>query len=73
MVCNRCKSVLKSEFQKEGIEVAQIDLGEVRFADGAEAKKERIREILIQNGFELIADLNETIIVDIKKHLIEAI
>ncbi|NDV44238.1 helix-turn-helix domain-containing protein [Flagellimonas sediminis] len=73
MVCNRCKSVLKSEFQKEGIEVVQIDLGEVRFADGAEAKKERIREILIQNGFELIADLNETIIVDIKKHLIEAV
>lgn len=73
MVCNRCKSVLKSEFQKEGIEVVQIDLGEVRFADGVEAKKERIREILIQNGFELIADLNETIIVDIKKHLIEAV
>lgn len=73
MVCNRCKSVLKSEFQKEGIRVVQIDLGEVQFAEGAEDNKERIREILIQNGFELIADLSETILVDIKKHLIDAV
>lgn len=72
MVCDRCKSVLKNEFQKAGIEVVQIDLGEVQFAEGTENDKERIREILAQNGFELIADVNETIRADIKKHLIKA-
>ena len=73
MVCDRCKSVLKTEFQRAGIVLEQIDLGEILFADGAEDKKGRIREILNQNGFEWIADLNETIIVDIKKYLLEAI
>ncbi|RIV44230.1 helix-turn-helix transcriptional regulator [Flagellimonas pelagia] len=73
MVCDRCKSVLKNDFQKAGIVVEQMDLGEILFADGTEDKKERIREILNQNGFEWIADLNETIIVDIKKYLLEAI
>jgi AraC-type DNA-binding domain-containing proteins len=73
MVCDRCKSVLKNEFQKAGIVVEQMDLGEIQFADNMVNQRERIREILDQNGFEWIADLNESIIADIKKYLIEAI
>ncbi|WP_228236187.1 helix-turn-helix domain-containing protein [Allomuricauda sp. M10] len=73
MVCDRCKSVLKNEFQKAGIVVEQMDLGEIQFANNMANQRERIREILNQNGFEWIANLNESIIADIKKYLIEAI
>lgn len=73
MVCERCKGVLKHEFRNAGIEVVQMDLGEVQFLDGAQNQLERIREILINNGFELIEDLSDTYIVDIKKHLIKAL
>ncbi len=73
MVCERCKGVLKNEFRDVGIEVVQIDLGEVEFKDSAIGQIARIREILTKNGFELIEDIDQTYIVDIKKHLINAL
>lgn len=73
MVCDRCKGVLKQEFRNAGIEVVQMDLGEVQFSDGAQEQMKHIREILVKNGFELIEDVNDSHIVDIKKHLINAV
>ncbi len=73
MVCDRCKGVLKHEFQNAGIDVVHMDLGEVEFKDSAMDQIERIREILTKNGFELITDVNQTYIVDIKKQLINAL
>jgi len=73
MVCDRCKGVLRQEFQNVGIEVVHMDLGEVQFSDGAQKQLERIREILVKNGFELIEGVNESYIADIKKHLINAL
>ncbi|WP_421812992.1 helix-turn-helix domain-containing protein [Flagellimonas sp.] len=73
MVCDRCKGVLRQEFQNAGIEVVHMDLGEVQFSDGAQNQLERIREILVKNGFELIEGVNESYIADIKKHLINAL
>ncbi|MBO0330473.1 helix-turn-helix transcriptional regulator [[Muricauda] lutisoli] len=73
MVCDRCKGVLKQEFRNAGIEVVHMDLGEVQFSDGAQEQIERIREILVKNGFELIEDVNDSYITDIKKHLINAL
>ncbi|MBR9853787.1 MAG: helix-turn-helix transcriptional regulator [Algicola sp.] len=73
MVCDRCKAVLEQEFGKAGIEVVQMDLGEIQFAENAQIQIERIREILTNNGFELIDDLNNSYIAEIKKHLINAL
>lgn len=73
MVCDRCKSVLKSEFQKAGIEVVQIELGEVELREGTKDQMDRIREILILNGFELIENQNDTYIAEIKKNLMTAL
>ena len=73
MVCDRCKAVLKQEFGKAGIEVVQMDLGEIQFADNAQTQMERIREILVKNGFELIEDVNDSYIADIKKYLLNAL
>ena len=50
-----------------------MDLGEVQFSDGAQEQIERIREILVKNGFELIEDVNDSYITDVKKHLINAV
>ncbi|RIV49036.1 AraC family transcriptional regulator [Flagellimonas taeanensis] len=73
MVCDRCKSVLKRELQKAGIEVVQIELGEVELSEGAKGQMELIREILMQNGFELIEDQEDSFIAEIKKNLIIAL
>lgn len=73
MVCDRCKAVLKQEFGKAGIEVVQMDLGVIQFAENAQIQMERIRGILVNNGFELIEDVNDSHIADIKKHLINAL
>lgn len=73
MVCDRCKGVLRQEFRNAGIEVVHMDLGEVQFSDGAQEQMKRIREILVNNGFELIEDVNDSHIADIKKHLINAL
>ena len=73
MVCDRCKAILKQEFGKAGIEVVQLELGEIQFAENALIKMEGIREILVKNGFELIEDLNDSYIADIKKYLLNAL
>lgn len=73
MVCDRCKSVLKSEFLKAGIEMEQIELGEVELKEGATGQMERVREILMRNGFELIEDQEDSFIAQIKKNLIIAL
>ncbi|WP_306026668.1 MULTISPECIES: AraC family transcriptional regulator [unclassified Allomuricauda] len=73
MVCDRCKAVLKQEFGKAEIEVVQMDLGVIQFAENAQIQMERIRGILVNNGFELIEDVNDSHIADIKKHLINAL
>lgn len=73
MVCDRCKSVLKSEFLKAGIEVVQIELGEVELKEGATGQMEHVREILMRNGFELIQDEEDSFIAQIKKNLIIAL
>ncbi len=73
MVCDRCKSVLKRELQKAGIEVVQIELGEVELSEGAKGQMGLIWEILMQNGFELIEDQEDSFIAEIKKNLIIAL
>ncbi|MGX1929379.1 helix-turn-helix domain-containing protein [Flagellimonas sp. 2504JD4-2] len=70
MVCDRCKSVLKSELDKNGFRVVHIALGEVQFEEGSEIEMNRVREILTSNGFELVVDQKEQVITQIKNHLI---
>lgn len=73
MVCDRCKAVLRREFGNAGIEVVQMDLGVIQFAKNAQIQMERIRGILVKNGFEMIEGVNDSHIADIKKHLIKAV
>jgi AraC-like DNA-binding protein len=67
MVCNRCIKVVKEEFEKLNLDVRNIALGEVII--GGDAKTlpiEKIKNVLKENGFELIEDKRAKIIEKIK-------
>jgi AraC-like DNA-binding protein len=74
MVCNRCIKVVKDEFEKLNIKVKNISLGEVETEkEISELPLNKISDILIKNGFELIDDSNSRIIEKIKKEIISVI
>ena len=72
MVCNRCKYVVKTEIEKLGYNVEQIDLGEVDVSglDGKEDFK-KISDKLEEFNFEIIDNTKSKTIEKIKKLLIE--
>lgn len=57
MVCSRCKMVVKSEFEKLGLQPTAVELGEVELNEEISDKQ---KEILLENlqalGFDLIDD-----------------
>lgn len=72
MVCNRCKYVVRSEIEKLGIVVNNIELGEVDVS-GISTKDElaNINKRLKEFGFEIIDDAKSKTIEKIKKLLID--
>ncbi len=74
MVCNRCIKVVKEELTGLKYTVASIELGEVHLREdlgGDDLGK--IRQMLANNGFELIDDRKSQIINRIKTLIIEYI
>ena len=71
MVCNRCIKVVREEFEKLGLVVKNIQLGEVEVLnDEAKLDMKRISEVLVTNGFELLDNKNSRIIEKTKVLLI---
>jgi AraC-like DNA-binding protein len=67
MVCNRCIKVVEEEFRKLGLEIRKISLGEVVVANQlSEETLHKIRNVLEENGFELIEDRKMRTIEQIK-------
>jgi len=67
MVCARCKLIVKSELEKLGVTINNIELGEVEIAESIkEDEKKRIAEKLSSFGFELISDKKSRTIEKIK-------
>ena len=74
MVCNRCIKVVREEFEKLGLVVKNIQLGEVEVVnDEANLDMKRISEVLVTNGFELLDNKNSRIIEKTKVLLINLI
>jgi len=74
MVCNRCIKVIKEEFDKLGIVINKISLGEVETEQPVSSlPMEKIVKILDENGFELIEDKKVKIVERIKNFLIKII
>ncbi len=66
MVCNRCIRVVREELEKLGLRVQRIELGEVEVAGKKPVNAATLRNVLSQNGFELIEDKRVRIIERIK-------
>ena len=74
MVCDRCIKVVKDEFEKINLSIEEIELGKVKVSTLInEEKLNDIRELLIDNGFELIDDKKSKLIDNIKTLIIERI
>ena len=74
MVCNRCIKVVNEELINMGYSVGSIELGEVNLIDNLKEKDiDQIRQVLLDNGFELIDDRKSQIINRIKTIIIEYI
>ena len=71
MVCDRCIRVVREELEKIGLDISHIELGKVELMqDNKDISLEKIRQILSDNGFELIEDRKAKLIESIKNHII---
>lgn len=74
MVCNRCVLVVKQEFEKEGIEPVEVNMGEVNLAEPLnQVQLESLSNRLEDLGFEILDDKNKKLIERIKTILIERV
>lgn len=69
MVCNRCIKVVKEELEMLGLKITSMELGEVNIS-GEHIPLEKIRNVLEENGFELIEDKKALSINKIKSLII---
>ncbi len=74
MVCNRCIKVVRDEFAKLNLEIEEIELGKVIVSSNLnDVQISEIRNVLNENGFELIDDKKSKLIDRIKTLIIEKI
>jgi len=74
MVCRCCIRVITEDFEKAGIKIEKIKLGEVVISYYPEnVSFNQIEKIIINNGFELITDKEKILVEQIKLAVIELI
>lgn len=74
MVCNRCIKVVNDELAKLNISIQAIELGKVTTKETLnEEQTQQVKDVLSENGFELIDDRKSRIIDKIKTVIIEKI
>lgn len=74
MVCPRCIKVVREELTKLGLDVRNVVLGEVEVSEDAqELPMEKIRQVMRENGFELIEDKRVKTIESIKHAVLKLV
>jgi len=74
MVCNRCKMVVKSEFEKFGLHPFSVELGEVQILEELdEQMKMHLNQALHVFGFDMINDKKAQLIEKIKNAIVELV
>jgi len=74
MVCNRCISLLNKELSRLGLQIVSITLGEVTLKeDQAVVNETELKNMLQQNGFDLLPDKNQQLTLQIKQLVDEGI
>jgi len=74
MVCPRCIKVVREELENLGLTIESITLGSVVLKEGIDQKlKDKIGEVLLNNGFELLEDKTAEMIEKIKVEIISVV
>jgi len=74
MICNCCIRVLKMELENAGIKVHDIKLGEAIVSFNSDKiSKLKIRNLLTENGFDLIENKNDQLVADLKNAVIDLV
>ncbi|TPG37780.1 AraC family transcriptional regulator [Flavobacterium pectinovorum] len=74
MVCSRCKMVVKSEFEKLGLQTISVELGEVELQNPiADIQKEVLLKNLQALGFDFIDDKKSKAIEKIKTLIVDLV
>jgi YesN/AraC family two-component response regulator len=74
MVSNRCKITVKEELKKLGLHFIIVDLGEVEIMETLTGeKREQVKAILLNCGFELMDDKRAILIERIKNVIIDMV
>jgi len=72
MVCSRCKTLVKSELDKIGVQYIDVELGEVTIKDKiTSGQHTRLYSALQQSGLELIDDQENDLIEKLKKAIFD--
>jgi len=72
MVCTRCKTIVKSEMDKMGLQYNNVEIGVVDVPDKfTSSVRSKFDTALKKHGFELIDDKNNELIGKLKKAIIE--
>ena len=71
MVCERCIRVVREELEKIGLQLCHIELGKVEIEKvNKDLPLDTIRQVLLENGFDLIEDKKAKLIENIKNNVI---
>lgn len=74
MVCGRCKMVVKSEFEKLGLQTISVELGEVELQDAiTDIQKEILLKNLQSLGFDFIDDKKSKTIEKVKNLIVDLV
>lgn len=72
MVCNRCKTKVKEELKKMGIDYTSVELGEVNTKKTVTAsQRTQLGANLLKSGFELIDDHKNELIGKLKQAILD--
>jgi AraC-like DNA-binding protein len=74
MVCNRCKTVVRSELENYGLSPLSVELGDVEIAETLnKSELDRLNTQLQQHGFEIIDDRRNRVTEKVKNLIIELV
>jgi AraC-like DNA-binding protein len=74
MVCNRCIKVIQEEFEKNGIQISDIQLGKIELTcQLTDNQLMIVKQIIKENGFELLDEKKNQIVNLIKTTIINRV
>ena len=73
MLCSCCKLLLRERLEDIGLELKEVELGEVTFVLNDKIPEEKIRETIQSLGFEIIEGRDDILVENIKLAVIDLV